>query len=124
MFISSNSHEIIVEELRSRIAAQQYAHDQVVAELRNQIAELRVERDFYRRQWTKSRGQAFTAKEEPVPSLPLFEQATEPPFDAGWTADDHMLFRDWARDLPHGVNAEEEWKRLHGGRSPLIELTV
>ena len=128
MFISIQSHGLIVAELRNQIRALLKAHEMVVAELRNQNVQLTKERDFYLKQWTKSRGEAFpSAKAEH--SLPLFaessvEQSAPSPLDADWTADDRDLFRDWAIRLPEGVIAEEEWKRLHGDRPPLLELTV
>jgi len=123
MFISTNSHDLIVEELHNRIAALDFAHDLVVAELRNQIVELKSERDFYRKEWTRSRGKAFTTKADAEPSMPLFNQPPTP-FDADWTSDDRDLFHRWSIDLPPHVDAEEEWRRLYGGASPLIALTV
>jgi hypothetical protein len=104
------------------------AHDLIVAELRNQIAELKAERNFYRRAWTKSRGQPFTSASSAnaETSLPVFERSSpvQETFDADWTADDRDLFQRWAHELPASVDAEEEWKRLYGCSSPLVALTV
>src|SRR5262249_46592689 len=107
------------------------AHDLIVAELRNRIAELEGERDFYREKWTKSRGAQFpSSKAKPETSLPLFERPSvsqQPPpvrLDDDWTADDRDLFRDWSTGLPAGVDAEDEWRRLYGSQPPLIVLTV
>lgn len=124
MFISRNSHDLIVATVMASANERLDAKDGIIAELRSQIATLTEDRDWYRNEWRRARGKAVARPIEPEQPMPLFEQATEPPFDDGWTADDHALFHDWARDLPHGVNPEEEWKRVHGGRSPLIELTV
>ena len=124
MLISRTAHDLIVEELRNQSAERQHAHDLIVAELRNQIANLEKERNFYRTQWTKSRGKAFTAKTEEEQTMPLFDLPTTAPLDADWTADDRDLFRNWSVGLPNGVNAEDEWRRLYGSQSPLIVLTV
>lgn len=116
MLISRTAHDLIVEEIRNQT-------DLVVAELRNQIANLTSERDFYRRNWTKSRGQTFTKPGEAEQSLPLFDPPTPAPLDADWTHDERMLFKDWARDLPQHVNPEAEWESLYGRSSPLLVLT-
>ncbi len=121
MFISSRTLDSLVQESSDRLAALDKAHELVVVELRNQITELKAERDFYRKEWTKKSGKAFTKPGEVEQTMPLFDQ---PALDAEWTADDRDLFRDWALGLPNGVNPEDEWKRLYGSQSPLIVLTV
>jgi hypothetical protein len=122
MFISRRAHDLIV-------AAVMASANERLAELRNQIAELKKERDFYRKEWTKSRGQAFPS---PAPAqaeapMPLFDQRSpaEPEaLDANWSVDDRDLFKEWSLNLGEGVNAEEEYKRIHGSSPPLIALTV
>jgi hypothetical protein len=123
MFISSRTLDSLVQESSDRLAALDKAHELVVAELRNQIANLTSERDWYRKEWTRLRGKAFTKPSEVEQTMPLFDQQP-PALDAEWTADDRDLFREWAVALPNGVNAEDEWRRLYGSQSPLIVLTV
>lgn len=124
MFISLNSHELIVEELRNQLVQRQHAHDLVVAELRVQIINLTAERDWYRRNWTKARGQAFTTKsEEEAPKMPLFDQTQPAPLDADWTPDDRQMFREWSYGIAPHLNPEEEWERRYGRSSPLLTLT-
>lgn len=114
MFISRKSHNLIVEELR------------------NQIKELKAERDFYRKAWTRSKGREYV-EPQPQPSLPFEPPKTEPPqivlqppaFDADWSDDDRDMFRDWAAvNVPQGIDAKDEWQRKYGGRSPLLALSV
>jgi len=126
MIISRRTHDLIVAEVRNQIAEQKKANDLVVAELRNQVANLTEERNYYRKEWTRARGKAFSRPGEAEHTMPLFDQ-TPPPtpaLDADWTADDRDLFRQWSNDLPPGVNAEDEWRRLYGTQPPLIVLTV
>lgn len=124
MLISRTSHDLIVATVMASANERLDAKDGIIAELRNQIAKLEESRDWYRDQWRRARGKVVAQPIETERPMPLFEQAAEPPFDSDWTADDHALFYDWKRDLPPGTNAEEEWKRIHGSRSPMLELTV
>src|SRR5262245_20020528 len=112
MFFSREAHDLIVATLKeshdSQIAELKKAHELVVGELRNQVANLTGERDHYRKEWTRARGKAFTKPGEVEQTMPLFDQQplTPPPIDADWNEDDRDIFRDWAAELPNGVNAE------------------
>lgn len=124
MIILKSAHDLIVAMLMASANERLAAKDE-------QIADLKAERDHYRKEWTRSRGKAFSSQPDKAePPLPLFErssveQSADPPIDADWTADDRYLYQDWVlRNVPEGVDAEQEWRRLHGDRPPLLELTV
>lgn len=132
MFISRKSHDLIVETLKasheSQIATLKASHDQVVAELRKQNDSLTEERNHYRKEWTKSRGKAFTKRADAEPPMPLFDPppspAQESPFDVDWTLDDRDLFTRWSTGVAREVDPKEEWQRQYGAQSPLVALTV
>lgn len=127
MFISSKTHDLIVNEMRATAIGAMAARDAIIAELRSQIAKLEEAHDWYRKEWTKERGKAFRRRDEPEPqSMPLFDQAPtpSPPLDADWNEDERALFQDWAVDFPKDMNPEEEYRRAFGTTSPLLTLTA